>query len=156
MKHKAEIIPATIEHCHQMAPHMRKDDVDEIWALCAMKPLEALLYSVQDSKEAFTAVLPDNEVPVLMFGLGGKANVLDKRRSIWLLGTPQISKIKRQFIKESEEYFKTLAAGETVYNYVMPQNRASLSWLKMLGFSIMEAKPYGWLGKPYHYVERKF
>lgn len=156
MKPKPYVIPATAEHCHLIAPHLREIDIDEIWSMCAMKPLDALLYSVQDSKEALTVMLPDSEVPVMMFGLGGAAGLLDRKRSVWLLGTEQISRVRKQFIIESGKYLETLAAGETVYNYVLEGNTASLRWLKMLGFSIMDAKPFGWLQKPYHYVERNF
>ena len=121
-----------------------------------MKPLDALLYSVQDSKQALTVMLPDSDIPVMMFGLGSAINILDRKRSVWLLGTEQIRRVKRQFIIESGQYLETLAAGETVYNYVLKGNAASLRWLKMLGFSIMEPKPFGWLQKPYHYVEKEF
>ena len=153
---KPEIVRATEEHCHLMAPHLRQIDVDEIWSMCAMKPLDALLYSVQDSKEAQTVMMPDSDIPVMMFGLGGAAGILNSKRSVWLLGTDQIRRVRKQFIMESGRYLETLAAGETVYNYVLQGNDASLRWLKMLGFSIMDAKPFGWLQKPFHYVERNF
>lgn len=139
-----------------MAPHLRDIDSQEIWAMAAMKPLEALLYSVNESKQCLTAINPDSDIPIMMFGLGNPANLLDRRRSIWLLGTDQTKLIKRRFVLEAGQYLETLAAGETVYNYVLEGNQASLRWLRMLGFSIMEPKPFGWLQKPFHYVERKF
>ena len=156
MKPKPYVIPATDEHCHLIAPHLRRIDVDEVWSMCAMKLLDALLYSVQDAKEALTVMMPDSDIPVMMFGLGGAINLLDRKRSIWLLGTEQVRRVRRAFIMESGRYLETLAAGETVYNYVLKGNDASLRWLKMLGFSIMEPKPFGWLQKPYHYVEKEF
>ncbi len=156
MEHKPYVVPATAEHCRLIAPHLRKMDVDEIWSMCAMKPLDALLYSVQDSKEALTVMMPDSDIPVMMFGLGAAANILDPKRSVWLLGTDQIKRIRRDFILQSGQYLETLAAGETVYNYVLQGNSASLRWLKMLGFTIMPAEPFGWLQKPYHYVKKEF
>lgn len=156
MKPKPYVIPATAEHCRLMAPHLRAVDVDEVWSMCAMRPIDALLYSVQDSKEALTVMMPDSDIPVMMFGLGGAASILDRKRSVWLLATDQMRRVKRDFIMESGRYLETLAAGETVYNYVLQGNSASLRWLRMLGFSIMEPKPFGWLQKPYHYVEKEF
>ena len=153
---KPDVIPATEAHCHLIAPRLRQMDVDEIWSMCAMKPLDALLYSVQDSKEALTVMMPDSDIPVMMFGLGGAAGILDRKRSVWLLATDQMNRVKRDFIIQSGRYLETLAAGETVYNYVLQGNTQSLRWLKMLGFSIMEPKPFGWLQKPYHYVEKEF
>ena len=153
---KHYVIPATEEHCRLMAPHLRDIDVDEIWSMCAMKPLDALLYSIDDSKQALSVMLPDSDIPVLMFGLGNASSILDPKRSIWLLGTERIKHIRRAFILESEQYLQTLAAGETVYNYVLEGNKASLRWLSMLGFTIMTAEPFGWLQKPYHYVKKEF
>ena len=121
-----------------------------------MKPLDALLYSVQDSKEALTVMMPDSDIPIMMFGLGGAAGLLDRKRSVWLLGTDQMRRVRRDFILQSGQYLETLAAGETVYNYVLQGNAASLRWLRMLGFSIMDAKPFGWLQKPFHYIEKEF
>lgn len=152
----AYTIPATEEHCYLMAGKLRKADVDEIWAVAPMKPIEALLYSVQDSKEAISVMMPDSEIPVCMFGLGRPMNILDKRRSVWLLGTDEVRHVRRSFIEDAGRYLETIAAGETVYNYVMKDNIASLHWLKILGFSIMEAKPFGWLQKPFHYVQKDF
>jgi hypothetical protein len=153
---RPNVIPATAEHCHLIAPHLRQIDKDEIWSIAAMNPLDALLYSVQDSKEALTVMMPDSDTPIMMFGLGAASGLICRKRSIWLLGTDEIRRIKKRFIMESGQYLETLAGGETVYNYVLEGNTASLRWLKMLGFTIMDAKPFGWLNKPYHYVERSF
>lgn len=139
-----------------MAPHLRQMDVEEIWATAAFKPLEALLYSVKDSAESWTVMFPDSDIPAFIFGIGGQRQMLDSRRYVWLLGTPQISRVKKQFIMQSGDHLKMLASGHTVYNYVLEGNYVSLRWLKLLGFTIMEPKPHGWLNKPFHYVKKVF
>lgn len=153
---KPEIVKATEEHCHLMAPHLRQIDIDEAWAIAAFKPLEALLYSVQDSAESWTVMFPDSDIPAFIFGIGRPGQILDSKRCVWLLGTPQIKRVSKQFIMESGDHLTMLAHGQTVYNYVLEGNSASLRWLKLLGFTIMEPKPYGWLNKPFHYVKKVF
>jgi len=96
---KLEIIKATEQHCHLIAPHLRKMDIDEIWAMAAFKPLDALLYSVNDSDEAWTVMLPDSDIPACIFGIGRAGQLIDPKRCIWLLGTPQIKRISKSFIE---------------------------------------------------------
>lgn len=149
---KPYIVPATVEHAIAMAPHLRQIDADEMWSQGAWRPLEGLIFSVQNS-EAFTAIDPADGQPILIFGVG-PISLLDNSRSVWLLGTDRIGKIKKQFLVESANYLNLIAAGSTVYNHVLTNNDLSLRWLKWLGFSIMDAKPHGWLAKSFHYVEK--
>lgn len=151
---KPEIIQSTHDHCRLMAPHMREMDKSEAWALAAFKPLDALVYSMESSSESWTVQFPDSDIPALMFGISKFKDLINPIRSIWLLGTPQISRVKKQFIQKSGDHLTMIAAGDTVYNYVMEGNTASLRWLKLLGFTIMPAEPYGWLNKPFHYVKK--
>lgn len=151
------VVPATPEHCKKLADNIRKADAEEMWALGAWRPQEGVLFSLEQSTEAYTVVDADDPdgVPILMFGLGRTHDIFDNgNRSIWLLGTDRASHIKKRFIKECETYLLTMASGLTVYNFVLTTNEPSLRWLKWLGFTIMEAKPHGWLKKPFHYVER--
>lgn len=151
------VVPAKIEHCKALADHIRAADADEMWAIGAWRPQEGVLFSFEQSTEAYTVVDADDPegVPILMFGLGRTHDIIDDRkRSIWLLGTDRAALIKKRFIKECAAYLLTMAAGFTVYNFVLTTNDASLRWLKWLGFNILEAKPHGWLNKPFHYVER--
>lgn len=154
---KPVVVPANVEHCKKMADHIRQADADEMWSLGAWRPQEGVLFSFEQSTESYTVIDADDPdgAPILMFGLGRNLDVFDDmKRSVWLLGTDRAGSIKKQFIKQCASYLLTMAAGFTVYNYVLTTNDASLRWLKWLGFNILEAKPHGWLNKPFHYVER--
>lgn len=136
-----------------MAPHMRAADAAEVWAQCAMLPFDALSFSVAQS-EAYAALEDGSDVPVVIFGLARSDNILNGKRCFWLLGTPAVERYKKRFVRESAQYLYMIGAGHTVFNYVDVNNRASLRWLKWLGFTIMEPRPHGWLGKPFHYIEK--
>lgn len=145
-------VPTTAQHCKLIAPHLREIDKAEAWAQGAMKPIDALVYSMSNSERANTVFLPDSDIPIIVYGITKQQHIFDRRRTVWLLGTNRIKEVKRQFIEQSGQHLQKIAAGQTVFNYVMQGNRASLHWLKILGFSIMEPEPHGWLNKPFHYV----
>lgn len=151
------VVPAKLEHCHKLAKNIRKADADEMWAQAGWRAEEGVVFSFEQSDEVYTVIDADepDDVPLLMFGLGRSHDIIDSQnRSIWLLGTERAKLIKKRFVKECAAYMITMAAGYTVYNFVLSTNHESLRWLKWLGFTIMEAKPHGWLKKPFHYVER--
>jgi len=150
---KPQIVPALQEHIHAMAPHLRADDVREIWCSGGWNPLEGLQYSL-DHSEAYTALIPGSNIPAAMFGIG-KASILDNRRSIWLLGTDQVQHYKKRLVQQSGDYINLLGAGCTVYNYVLSSNELSLKWLHWLGFRIMRPKPWGLFQKDFCYVEKE-
>lgn len=145
---------ATIEHAKAMAPFLRREDADEMWAQGGWCPEDALIFSIEHSTESHVVILEATDEPVMMFGLGRPLSPFDQRRSIWLLGTDRADVLKRDLVKTSANFMRLMAAGHRVYNYVLPSNRSSLIWLRWLGFNIYEARPYGWLHKPFHYVEK--
>lgn len=149
------VVPATAKHCELMYPHLREIDRHEMWFQGGWMPEEGLLLSYENSEEAYTVLMSDSDIPVMMFGISRRQSVFDNARSVWLLGTDRVGEIKKRFLKDCAGYFYMLTAGKTVYNYVLKDHHASLRWLKWLGFSIMQPEPYGWLQKPFHYVERE-
>lgn len=153
---KYSIVPATQEHVDLMHPHLRVEDTVEMWYQAAVKPEEGLRFSLETSQECYSVFLEGSEIPCLMFGMSKAMSLMDTARCIWLLGTPEAAKVKKTFVLESSNVIAAMAAGHVVYNYVSADHVQSLRWLKWLGFHIMEAKPYGWLKKPFHYVEREY
>lgn len=147
------IIPASLDDVEAMAPHLRAIDKRELWVGAGMLPYEGLLFSYENS-ETFTVIAPDEDVPILMFGIG-RARLLDGHRCVWLLGTDKMQEIKKRFVKDSSDILHLLASGDTVYNHVIEGNELSLRWLKWLGFSIDDPKPYGWLNKKFHFVQKQ-
>jgi hypothetical protein len=150
---EAHVIPTQPQHCLLMAPHLRKADADEMWLQAGWRPIDALKYCFEASKESYSVMLSDSDVPVIMYGICDKATPFSNKQVIWLLATDRLKEVKKRFLREGFNHLLLLAAGSRVYNYVSADNVTSLRWLKFLGFNILPAKPHGWLNKPFHYVE---
>lgn len=148
------VIQATEQHAVLMAQHLRECDKREIWAASGLLPEESLLFSLDHSEECYAALYPGNDIPILIYGMGGQQSFFDKRRQIWMLGTDQIYDVSMRFLRECRTHLQMMAAGHTVYNYVMEGNDKTLKWLHWMNFTIMKPKPHGLLQKNFHYVKR--
>ncbi len=145
-----EIVPATLEHVVEMAPRMRQADVDEVLAAAGMLPADALLLSVMSSQESWAAVL-DGRV-VCIWGVGD----VDGYPGVgtpWLLGTDDVHRVRRTFLRECRRYVSCwLERYQVLVNFTDDRNTLSQHWLRWLGFTIMDTEPYGPQGMPF----RKF
>ncbi|MBQ8809469.1 MAG: DUF2833 domain-containing protein [Bacteroidales bacterium] len=73
-----------------------------------------------------------NERPVCIFGISSE--VYEQGRVIWCLGTDDIDRHKKEFVKHSREILRwwTAQYGQ-LFNYVSVQNIKALAWLKRMG-----------------------
>lgn len=123
--------PATRAHAERMAPHMRREDADEVRAL-GLSPRDGLLHSLDGSFLAEAAVVGD-EVAA-MWGAcaetlaGGKAFV-------WMLGTDHVPRNakallrgSRSFIAHVHQFYPLLECLVDVRYY------QAISWVRWLGF----------------------
>ncbi len=128
-----KVVDATIEHAWAIAANMRAADIDECIAECST-PLEALVRGIHSSTWCVTVLL--DEVPTLMFGVAPVA-VLNRIGAPWLLGTDDIHRIRRPFIRECRGYVdRMLETYPTLQNVVDARNKTSIRWLKWLGFQM--------------------
>lgn len=138
---KIEVVPATEEHARNIAPRMRQADKDEVLASSGREPLEALLYSIKHSDEAFTGMA--DGVPEIMFGVG-TINLLYQVGAPWLLGTDAVQTHYRPFLKSSMLWKSHLMSRyNELHNMVDDRNKVSKRWLKWLGFEIGPAIDIG-------------
>jgi len=138
----------TLDDINHVATTMRKADIDEVWASNFFTPHDALLASVEASHYS-TAVVVDEE-PIAILGLVVR-DVLTGVGIPWLLASDSAMMNKRLFFDLSPGAItEMLEVCPTLYNYVDARNRASIRWLKWLGFEFEEAQPYGALGLPFH------
>lgn len=131
-----EIVQATAEHAHGLAPKLRKSDAKEVMASGGHSPLEALLLSVQysDPQTCWTALL-DGE-PEIMWGAAPfTGDVPGNYGIVWLLSSNEMYKIPGRFLRESALYVSImLDRFDTLFNYVAATNIKSQQWLEALGF----------------------
>jgi hypothetical protein len=127
-----------------ISTRMRKSDIDEIWASNHVEPKEALMRGLDNAIYCQTI---ENGTPIAMFGICPH-DLLGHSATIWMLGTDSLDKIKFKFLRHSREYVDAML--DYYYyldNYVDVRNEKSIAWLKFLGATFDEPKPYGVDGK---------
>lgn len=128
-------VPATVEHLHYVAHHMRQEDVDEIRACSGHTPLQALLRGLDRSDQTVTAVDQDG-VPVLVFGIAPGCR-LTGLGVPWMLGTDAVNRYRREMILDARRLRDMLLdLYPHLENYVHIKHLSSVRWLKLLGFQM--------------------
>lgn len=131
-----QIIPARAAHIRTIARRMRKADRDEVRAASDKSPAEALTYSLRKSSVAWTALV--NGRPEVMFGVGD-LNILAGVGAPWLLGTDAVERNYVAFLRGSVEWRgQLLQRYSTLRNFVDVRNKASIRWLRWLGFKLSD------------------
>lgn len=150
-----EIVPAGRVAATQLAPHLRISDQIEVWAASGMRPLDALLDSIEVSDEdmCWTATL--NRHPVAMFGAN---RLCEEIGGIWLLASPAIYTNKRDFMRHCKAYLaKMHERYEYLTNFVDARNLPTQAWLPRLGFKpCQKVDDFGFEGVPFiQYVSQR-
>lgn len=146
---KIEIVPATPDHAHLLAPNLRQSDKNEVMASGGREPLEALLRSVELSnpETCWTALLDGH--PEIMWGAAPMPQ--DGVGCVWLLSSEEMYQIPGRFLFESVQYVeKMFQTFDTLFNYVHATNIKSQQWLENLGFTaIAREEEYGVAKEPF-------
>lgn len=128
-----------------LAPRLRKSDVDEVYAARGLSPRAGLMASFSASEVALTGLL-DGRI-VTMFGVAAGEGF----GSPWLLASPEIEARPVLFLRRNKRFVDAMRGRYGVLrNYVDARHDASLRWLRWLGFSIGEAVPWGFERRPFH------
>ena len=143
-----EVVPATLAHAEALAPRMGAADAAEIWAATFSYPIDSLTLGVEVSRDP-KAALVDGEV-LCMFGCA-PPSPLGRTATPWLLGSVDLPKHARGFLRGSRLYFSRWRQEyEILANYVDARHSHAIRWLAWLGFSIEPARPYGVARLPFH------
>jgi hypothetical protein len=129
-----EVREARIEDCAALAPNLRLEDSIEVRRSGFQKNEAALVYGLEHSTEAST-VLIDGK-PAAMFGLNAKT-LLGAEAVIWFLGSPEMERIKKTFLRLSRFQIRSWRERYPVlYNLVPLEYEKSLKWLRWLGVNV--------------------
>ncbi len=138
----AEVIKAEWDHIEPIASNMREADVLEIWLLGHKMPIESMQNGFKLSVKSWTIM--EAGTPIGMFGVSS-LSILGNIGIPWLIGTDEMLKIRRQFVRESMTYLaEVLRLYPFLTNFVHVDNVASLRWLSWMGFDFdgpMKAGP---------------
>lgn len=153
MAHEYAVIPARLEHVEPMLPIIRQADIDELWAANRVSPAYALRRGIACSTLSWTGTVDGR--PVCIFGVA-PASLLGSVGVPWMIGTQEIDSHAKAFLRRNKAYVEHMAE---LYNYLVnfvdARNTRAIGWLKWLGFTILEAKPHGPDGLPFHRFEMR-
>jgi len=134
-----------------VAENMRRSDVIEVRMSDGLSGKLALDLSVERSDEAYTIKISD--VPIAIFGIAGNKMAME-RAAIWMLGTYAIEKNVKAFHDVTKKYLDYFHRSHKIlFNFVMAENKTSLTWLKKLGAEFSSPKEYGHYGALFRYFE---
>ena len=130
-----------------IAKHMRRRDIEEIWASHEHIPIQSLTIGLEKSDICLTGLI-DNE-PVVMFGI---VKMNEETGSIWLLGTDRIIEARRHFMEISKKFIRFfLQMYPNLCNCVHVNNLKSVVWLRKCGAKIEDARSLGKHGELFHF-----
>ena len=130
---------------------LREADKREIWASHHRTPEQALTEGFKESVVCLTVEM--NGKAIAMVGIVART-ILGRTASIWMLASSEIEKIKKVTIRHSRKFIDMfLEYYPYLENWVSCENIKSIEWLKRIGATIEEPKPYGIEGKPFQYFE---
>lgn len=138
----AIVRPATLEDAHNLAPRLRPADLQEIAAGSGEAPVVALCRGVADSSVCYAIVSPSD--PQAVFGLFGVTPLQGAVGvgAVWLLGSPDLTRISVKFLRHSHEWLARLFEGyQLLGNLVDARNTVHIRWLKWLGFRFVCLRP---------------
>ena len=150
------IEPATHDHVPHLAAHLRLADRLEVRASHGHTPEEALRDSLDCSAKAWTLLVENagfsHFLPAAMWGVAPAGGPLSFTGRPWLLATPALHAVDRQFIRQSRHYVAAMqAAFPRLENWCYAGNALSLRWLTWCGFTVERDKPVSFRGEPFYF-----
>lgn len=145
-KYRIELLSQA--YVDQMKGRLRYSDELEVGAACGQSADWGLQRSYELSEAAWVGLIGDN--PVCAWGVV-RTSILSSVGVPWLLATPEFEEEGLEIVKQSKTYSELMKSRfRLLTNYVDARQEKSIRWLKWLGFTIEEAKPYGLLQLPFH------
>jgi len=127
---------AELHEVVQVAANLRRADVVELSLVNPEVDIElVLINSWRVSTKAWSIIHEGNPI-----GIFGVAPISNGWGSPWMLATPDILKISKEFIKHCPHYVGEMHNEyPNLINYVHSENYVSKRWLRHLGFTLMPA-----------------
>lgn len=134
---------------HYVVCRLRSSDAKEAYRATGKVPGCAVLTTWDNSSRKW--LIWKDAKPVGLFGVDDSG---DGVGIPWMVGTPEIEKIKMFIGKNSARYIEKMKEGfMKLANYVSVDNQLSIAWLKWCGFTIHPPIPYGPFGCLFHPFE---
>lgn len=139
------IVDATAEHVRLLGTRLRVEDQIEVTS-AGLTPKQAVWRSWRHALIRRTAFIGD-EIAA-MWGVNG--TVLGNTGNPWLLTTSAIEKMPLAFLKEARREVGEMLEGHPVLsNHVAASYTRAIRFLRLLGFTVDEPRPFGPLRAPF-------
>lgn len=146
-----DIVTATAEHAHRLAPRVRAVDSDEIRAAGNWSPLGALLAGVSLSRPARAALF--NGTVACLYGVTPlRTSFLSGRTgAAWLIASDLIERYPVAFFRQCRPALLELFESyDTLINAIDVRHDQAVRWGRRLGFRLEDAEAFGPEGLPFH------
>jgi len=128
-----DVVPARRRDAKALAPKLRQEDKDEVWAASRLKPRDALLKAFNQSSRVRSCKMRG-----MTHGMFGVAPLSPEVGAPWFLGSPDLfreawmefcARTRRErWIEWVGEDFRQL------WNFVDERNSVHIKWLQWAGF----------------------
>lgn len=145
---------AHLADAKRLGPALRDADKAEVYASTGQSGKDALETGITASALCHT-VLDDDGVPMGIFGVVPDLQTYSdlglKYGYVWLLGSPALISDRREFMRQSRAWLKTLCEDfDFLGNFVDARNGVHIKWLQALGFEFLDVVPdYGYERRPF-------
>lgn len=141
--------PATHRHVAPLLADLRECDRLEMEASSGADLETALRTSINLSDQPFAGWAGDKLV--CLFG-AVRLSIMSDIASPWCLGTTQMARNAAEVIRHTRSWVEWVREDfPKLSNYVDARNRASIRWLRGIGFTIDPPIPFGVSGLPFHH-----
>lgn len=150
------LVPAKTEWVLQVADNLRIDDLRELEAVhgAGVDPRAILTRLFEASApECMIALTMDGD-PVAAFG-AVPLSLAQSKAAPWMLGTDGLRGYNKDIVSAGRA--TVLGWGclyEDLENFVDARSIRSVAWLKRIGFTLHEPKPFGAMQLPFHRFSR--
>lgn len=147
-----KLVPATMRQGKFLADHMRTEDMEEVRASGNYTPKQAVKEALKKSHIAYTFYI-NNQI-VCIFGVVKATSKEEGDFGIpWALTTRIVEKYPRIFWEASKQIVKQMKEDYGMLA-VMVDSRytAAVRWVKHLGFTVEDPKPFGPYNIPFHRI----
>lgn len=126
---------ATLEDAIEMAPLMRREDLDEVWELSRQTGFEALVGSIDLSGSQAWTVRVNGKI-MAMWGIVD-VSIIGGIALPWALTTPEVDRHPKEFMRACREAVAFLRRHYTIsINRVDARYEKALRWARRLGFEV--------------------
>lgn len=148
---KVEYHPATADEVRFVGERLREADRAEVLAL-GVRPELGLRMTAAASDYAWCGRI--NGIPSMIFGCS--RNLLSERGEVWALGTDNCTSHPREMLIYGRSVLRMmLDIFPVLENYCDARYKASLRWLKKIGFVVGEPESFGANGALFCHIMAK-